>query len=87
MATVEVTEVNHQLFDVTVIDQSTTQHRVTVQQAYADQLTQGKFSSKDLIQKSFDFLLTREPNTSILKRFDLTVISRYFPEFEHVINQ
>ena len=28
------------------------------------------------------FLLDREPKESILGRFDVTVISRYFPEFE-----
>ena len=28
------------------------------------------------------FLLDREPKESILSRFDVTVISRYFPEFE-----
>jgi hypothetical protein len=30
----------------------------------------------------FQFLLEREPKESILRRFDVTVISRYFPEFE-----
>jgi hypothetical protein len=28
------------------------------------------------------FLLDRKPKESVLSRFDLTVISRYFPEFE-----
>jgi hypothetical protein len=28
------------------------------------------------------FLLDREPKESILRRFDVTEISRYFPEFE-----
>jgi hypothetical protein len=28
------------------------------------------------------FLLKREPKESILRSFDLTVISRYFPEYE-----
>ncbi len=30
----------------------------------------------------FGFLLDREPKESILGRFDVTVIARYFPEFE-----
>ena len=30
----------------------------------------------------FDFLLTREPRESILRRFDLPVIGRYFPDWE-----
>ena len=39
----------------------------------------------DLVRHSFAFLLEREPKTSILRRFDLTVIGRYFPEWERTI--
>lgn len=38
---------------------------------------------EDLVRRSFDFLLDREPATSILGRFDLSVIQRYFPDFDH----
>jgi hypothetical protein len=31
-------------------------------------------------------LLEREPKEAILRRFDVSVIGRYFPEFEGVIN-
>ena len=34
------------------------------------------------MRAAFDFLLTREPRESILRRFDLPVIGRYFPEWE-----
>jgi hypothetical protein len=37
---------------------------------------------EDLVARSFDFLLRREPATSILRTFDLAVIERYFPEYE-----
>jgi hypothetical protein len=37
------------------------------------------------VEKSFEFLLDREPNTSILRTFDLPVIQRYFPEYERTI--
>jgi hypothetical protein len=30
--------------------------------------------------------LKRESNTSILRSFDLSVIARYFPEYEHEIS-
>ena len=33
-------------------------------------------------EAAFRFLLDREPKDSILRRFDVTEISRYFPEFE-----
>jgi hypothetical protein len=34
------------------------------------------------IEAAFQFLLDREPQEPILRRFDITAISRYFPEFE-----
>jgi hypothetical protein len=34
-----------------------------------------------LLEASFRFLLEREPKESILPRFDLPVITRYFPEY------
>jgi hypothetical protein len=35
-----------------------------------------------LVDRSFRFLLAREPASSILRSFDLPVIGRYFPEYE-----
>jgi hypothetical protein len=37
---------------------------------------------EDLVRRSFQFLLEREPPESILRRFDLSVIQRYFPEYD-----
>lgn len=34
-----------------------------------------------LVEAVFRFLLDREPKESILARFDVTVVGRYFPEF------
>ncbi len=36
---------------------------------------------KDLVERSFRFLLEREPPSSILKSFSLLTIERYFPEY------
>lgn len=36
----------------------------------------------DIVRAAFRFLLDREPSEAILRRFDISVISRYFPEFE-----
>ena len=35
----------------------------------------------DLLRRSFEFLLDRESNTSILREFDLGTIERYYPEY------
>ncbi|MDQ6946241.1 MAG: hypothetical protein M3256_08185 [Actinomycetota bacterium] len=34
-----------------------------------------------LVEESFAFLLVREPADSIMKEFDLPMISRYFPGY------
>jgi hypothetical protein len=42
----------------------------------------GGESVEDLVRRSFEFLLEREPPSSILRRFDLSVIERYFPDYD-----
>ena len=69
-------------FQVTIQDESgRTQHRVTLDAATLGRL--GKHNAPErLIEAAFRFLLDREPKESILGRFDITLISHYFPEFE-----
>jgi hypothetical protein len=64
-------------------DQTT--HQVTLTKKYWEKLTDGKTTPEYLIKKSFEFLLNREPKESILSTFDLTVINKYFPEYEDQI--
>ncbi|WP_334107197.1 hypothetical protein [Methylobacillus sp.] len=87
MATIVVNKLAEQLFEVQIEAASSTVHRVTVTPEYAHHLSQGQFDAQELVRRSFEFLLLREPNTSILRSFDLSVISRYFPEFERAIAQ
>ena len=68
-------------FEVVVTTQSTTTHSVTVTDAIHTKLTNGKISKETLLEKSFEFLLEREPNTSILSQFKIEVISQYFPDY------
>jgi hypothetical protein len=35
-----------------------------------------------IVRATVAFLLDREPPTSIMERFDCSVVSRYFPEYE-----
>lgn len=73
------------LFEVTVSASSTTTHAVTLDDAYYQKLTGGSITKEALIEASFEFLLQREPNTSILSRFDLPLIQHYFSEYEKTI--
>jgi hypothetical protein len=74
-------------FEVKVRLKSTTQHHVHVSKDFYKSLTGGKVSYEALIKASFEFLLERESNNSILSQFDLAVISRYFPEYEKDIKK
>ncbi|HET7520901.1 MAG TPA: hypothetical protein VFK61_05095 [Candidatus Limnocylindria bacterium] len=38
-----------------------------------------------LVEESFRFLLEREPRESILRHFELSVISQYFPEWREAM--
>jgi hypothetical protein len=85
MSTVKVRRESDDTYEVTVEASRTTTHRVTVAPDYHLKLTGGKVSPETLVERSFEFLLEHEDNTSILARFDLPVIGRYFPEYERVI--
>jgi len=73
-------------WEVTVESGATTRHRVRVTEADLGRVGSGA-SAEDLLRESFRFLLERESNTSILRSFDLPVISSYFPEYEATIRQ
>ena len=79
--TISVTAKGQNTFEVVVTTQSTTTHSVTISDAIHTQLTNGKISKETLLEKSFEFLLEREPNTSILSQFKIEVISKYFPDY------
>lgn len=73
-------------FTVTVADgEDQTTHRVTVPSEFADGMVGQAGSTEELVRLSFEFLLEREPKESILREFDITVIARYFPEYEDEI--
>jgi hypothetical protein len=59
----------------------TTHHDVAVSAADLQRWARGR-SVEDLVKDSFTFLLKREPKESILKQFDLSVIKRYFPDYD-----
>lgn len=65
--------------EVAVRSSTTTTHRVRV--SFAELERYGGGDVADLVRRSFEFLLAREDNTSILHEFDLSTIERYFPEY------
>jgi hypothetical protein len=87
-AKIDVTKTVDGAFEVRVSEgKSETGHAVTLKQADYERLAAGKVTPEELIRRSFEFLLEHESKESILARFDLTVISRYFPQYEREIQQ
>jgi hypothetical protein len=71
------------IFEVVVREgNGETRHHVTMSREMCERLTAGKHTPERCLEAAFRFLLEREPKESILRRFDVMAISRYFPEFE-----
>lgn len=81
-ASISVTRMGEGTYRVEVDEQGAgTTHLVDVAAGLADELGWGERGEADLVRASFEFLLDREPARSILGRFGLEVIARYFPEY------
>jgi len=79
---VQVVETGRGVYRVQVGEgRSATTHRVEVPAAYPAALGLGEVPVDELVAASFAFLLEREPSSSILRRFRLDQIARYFPEY------
>jgi len=75
------------VFVVTVADGMTTTHTVTVTDQSLTDLTDNNVTKTQLLEFSFNFLLDREPNTSILSSFDINVVSRYFSDYRDEVRR
>ncbi len=85
MPQITVSHRSGSLYDVTVRDErGATQHEVTVWPSDVERYSPGA-DPEVLIHKSFVFLLEREPKEAIMRRFELPVIERYFPEYRAAI--
>ena len=80
--TILIKELSKNKFEVFVSSIKTTKHIVTISDDVHQNLTKGSFTKKELLYFAFEFLLDREPNTSIMHSFDLMVIANFFQEFE-----
>ena len=70
-------------FDVTLRERGNeTRHRVVMSAADYERLAGQSCRPDQCVEAAFRFLLDREPKEAILRRFDITLISQYFPEFE-----
>jgi hypothetical protein len=87
MADIEVTRIRGDVFLVEVHEGGgRSVHEVTAKPDIVRRYG-GEADAERLIETSFEFLLEREPKESILSRFDLPVIERYFPEYPREIRR
>ena len=85
---IEIETLSEGEFSVRLIDEgSESSHRVTLNAEHYNRLTRGKIEPQELVRRSFQFLLERERKESILGKFDLQAIARYFPEYEREIKR
>jgi hypothetical protein len=66
---------------------SETRHSVTLSEHDFARLGTGYASAEEFVHACFGFLLAREAKEQILSKFDVSVIPRYFPEFENEIRR
>lgn len=83
MVQIDVTEKGDNTFSVTCNGE---EFSVTARPAYlADVFGGSPPPPADAVRASFAFLLDREPQSQIMKSFDLSVIETYFPEYREEI--
>ena len=82
-----IKKLSDDVFKVTVAETSTTTHTVTVTDQSLNDLTDNNVMKTQLLKFSFNFLLDREPNTTILSSFDINVISRYFSDYKDEVRR
>ena len=78
---ISIETIDNNSFKVSVTKESSTLYIVLLNDRFHQDVSNNKLTKTELITKSFEFLLKRESSHSILKKFNLEVISQYFPEY------
>lgn len=80
---IQTSDLDPLTFEVEISDASgKSHHKVVASRKDLERLAGADTVPLPCIEAAFRFLLDREPKEAILTRFDLSVIARYFPEFE-----
>ena len=81
--TLTIENIDNDTFSVSINSVKDTQHTVTFSDKQRESYNLGHIEKDVIIKYAFEFLLVREPNTSILNSFSIDLISNYFPEFKN----
>ena len=82
---ISVNMVAANVYEVVVQGETETVHRVSMSQEYYRDLCGATVTHEYVLVQAFRFLLEREPNTAILREFDVADIPSYFEDFEAVL--
>ena len=83
MAEIRITRTGVREFDAEVGEGGAqTSHHVTVPEGLIDELRLPEDDLEAVVRESIEFLLEREPASSILPEFSLDMIPDYFPEYK-----
>ena len=79
---IKITPTSEEVYQIQVSGKTETMHFMSMSDLNYERFTGGRKPKEQLVLFSFEFLLKREENTSILREFAICKISEYFPEFE-----
>jgi len=85
--TVSIKTLSKNEYETIVNSNNSTTQIVTLSDQVHKNLTKDRVTKEELLDFSFKFLLNREPKNSIISSFELTVISRYFSEYEKSVRK
>ena len=82
---IEIIKSDNNNFTVKIKKNLISEHKVFFSDNFYSKF-KGNRTKEMIIKKSFEFLLERESNESILRSFDLEEIENYFPEYNKILN-
>ena len=59
------------------------EYRITLPKDYWQKITGGKVQPAKLIEETFKFLLKHEPKETILRKFHLSQVKDFYPDYEN----
>ena len=88
MTTMRVVSMAPNEFGVEVVEgNEVTGHKVRLPVTFLDDLLLTGVDEERIVRETFEFLLEREPATSILPEFSLEDVSRYVPDFSEELQR
>ena len=83
MKTLDINQIQKDSYEVKVYKDIITKHIIYISDEAYLKYSKNDITKEQLVKKTFLFLLSKEKNTSILEKFDIEDIEKFFPEFNN----